>query len=77
MLKLYENIKKRRLELNLTQDELARLMGYTDRSSIAKIEAGKVDLTNSKIYLFAKALRTSVADLMGIKIGSDLENLLV
>ena len=65
MLGLYDNIKRRRIELGMSQDELAKLTGYTDRSSIAKIEAGKVDLTRSKIMLFAEALRISPADLMG------------
>lgn len=65
MLQLYKNIKKRRLELNLSQDELAKKTGYTSRSSIAKIESGKVDLPQTKIKLFADALETTQADLMG------------
>lgn len=65
MYELYENIKKRRIELGMTQDELAKLTGYTDRSSIAKIESGKVDLTRSKILIFADVLKVSPADLMG------------
>ena len=65
MLDLYTNIKKRRMELGMTQDELAKLCGYTDRSSIAKIESGKIDLTQSKILLFAEVLRTTPAELMG------------
>ena len=65
MLDLYTNIKKRRMELGLTQDDLAKLCGYTDRSSIAKIESGKIDLTQSKILLFAEVLRTTPAELMG------------
>lgn len=56
---LYENIKKRRLELNMSQAELAKLMGYADKSMIAKIEAGKVDLTQSKIKAAAIALHTT------------------
>lgn len=71
MLALYDNIKKRRMELGMTQDDLAKLTGYTDRSSIAKIEAGKVDLTRSKIMLFAEVLRISPADLMGWQSDND------
>lgn len=41
---LYENIKRFRKEKGLSQEELARMTGYTDRSSIAKIEKGDVDL---------------------------------
>ena len=49
----------------MSQTVLADLTGYTDRSSIAKIEAGEVDLTLQKILTFAKALRVSPGDLMG------------
>lgn len=65
MIKLYQNIKRLREEKGLSQDALAKLTGYTDRSSIAKIEKGQVDLQQSKIELFAKALGTTSRDLMG------------
>lgn len=65
MLRLYENIKALRLERNWTQDELARRAGYTDRSSIAKIEKGQVDLTQSKILTFANVFNVAPGDLMG------------
>lgn len=65
LIKLYSNIKRLREEQGLSQDALARLTGYTDRSSITKIEKGLVDLQQSKIELFAKALGTSVKDLIG------------
>lgn len=65
MLKLYSNIKRLREERGLSQDALAKLTGYTDRSSIAKIEKGLVDLQQSKIELFAQALGTTVKDLVG------------
>lgn len=66
MEKLYENIRKLRIEKGISQDELAQLTGYKDRSSITKIESGKVDLAQSKILLFAKVLNTTPADLMGL-----------
>ena len=65
MLELYQKIKFLREQLNMSQDELAKKTGYTSRTSIAKIEAGKIDLPQSKISLFADALNTTVADLMG------------
>ncbi len=65
MLKLYSNIKKLREERGLSQEALAKLTGYSDRSSITKIEKGLVDLQQSKIELFAKALGTSVRELVG------------
>lgn len=65
MEEVYIRIKELRQKLGLSQEELARKVGYTDRSSIAKIEAGKVDLTNTKIAEIAKALNTTPAHLMG------------
>lgn len=46
MNQLYKNIRSRRLQLGMSQEELAQKVGYTDRTSIAKIEAGKVDLSD-------------------------------
>lgn len=62
----YEKIKTLRTQNKLSQEELARLAGYTDRSSIAKIEAGKVDLTESKIVTFANIFGVSPSYLMGL-----------
>ena len=65
MNELYENIKKYRIRNGMTQDELAKKAGYTDRSSIAKIERGDVDLPQSKIILIANALGVEAGTLMG------------
>lgn len=65
MRELYRNIKRLREENGLSQETLAKMTGYTDRSSIAKIEKGQVDLQQSKIELFAKALNTTVPKLVG------------
>lgn len=63
---LYENIKKLRLKHQLSQSELARLVGYSNRTTIAKIEAGKIDIPQSKIAEFAKALHVDPVHLMGL-----------
>jgi transcriptional regulator with XRE-family HTH domain len=65
MLKLYENIRALRRHNKWTQEELAARMGYTDRSTIAKIENGKVDLPQTKIVEFAKVFNVSPGELMG------------
>lgn len=65
MIKLYENIKKRRIELNLTQEQLAALMGYSDKTMISKIEKGAVDLSISKVVEFANVLNINPRVLMG------------
>lgn len=61
---MYDRIRNRRKELKMTQDELAKLTGYNDRSSIAKIEAKKADLSQSKIIAFAQALKVTTSYLM-------------
>ena len=66
MLALYTNIKERRNRLNLTQTDLANKLGYADKSMIAKIEKGQIDLPQSKIFAFAKALDTTPSALMGL-----------
>lgn len=65
MLELYKNIKRRRQQLKLTQTDLALKMGYADKSMIAKIEKGNVDLPQSKILAFANVLETTPGELMG------------
>ena len=65
MIELYTNIKNRRIELNITQSDLALKTGYADKSMIAKIEKGQIDLPYSKIAVFAKALDTTSRCLMG------------
>ena len=71
MIKLYENIKRLRKENGWSQDELAKRTGYTDRSSIAKIESGLVDLSESKIMEFARVFEVKPTVLMGWDSASD------
>lgn len=65
MIDLYKNIRLKREQLGMSQDDLAGLVGYTSRTSIAKIEGGKIDLPQSKVELFARALHTTPAELLG------------
>ena len=60
-----DRIRNRRLELNMTQDELAKKLGYKTRGSVTKIESGYQNLTQPKIVAMAKALDTTPAYLMG------------
>ncbi len=62
---LNERIRERREALGLSQADLAKLLGYSDRSTIAKIESGINDITQSKIEAFAQVLQTTPAYLMG------------
>ena len=62
---IYERIRRLRQENNMSQDELAKKTGYTSRSTINKIEAGKIDISRAKIKFFADALGVTPAYLMG------------
>lgn len=64
MEQVYANIKERRIELQMSQEDLARKVGYTDRSSIAKVELGKVNLSLEMLRKFAQALDTTMTDLL-------------
>ncbi len=58
------NIKKRRFELRMSQQELADAMGYKTRSTIAKIESGENDVSQKKLQKFAQVLDTTVEALI-------------
>lgn len=54
------NIKRARELKGLTQDELAKRMGYKSRSTIARIENGDNDVSQSKLKKFADILDVSI-----------------
>lgn len=58
-------IRESRLNAEMSQDELAKKVGYKSRSTINKIESGINDIARSKIVLIARALNTTPAYLMG------------
>lgn len=64
---VYENIKRRRLELGLTQAQLAEKTGYKDKTAISRIEHGLVDIPVSKLFIIAEALDIHPRDLTGWK----------
>lgn len=62
---LYDNIKKRRIDLGMSQQTLAEKVGYTGKSMISKVEKGEVNLPVDMINKFACALSTSTTALYG------------
>lgn len=62
--RLYINIRNRRKELNMTQRKLADKCGYTDHTTITKMEKGEVDITFGRLKKIAEALDTTVIDLI-------------
>lgn len=69
-----DRIKARRLELDMSQDELARLVGYKSRSSINKIESDGRLLPQRKIMEIANALNTTPAYIMGWEESNESES---
>ena len=65
MTEIGSNIMTRRKALGMTQEELAKKMGYKSKSTINKIENGTNDIPQSKIVKFAEALETTPSALMG------------
>ncbi len=61
---MYERIKRLREEQDMSQDDLARKCGYSDRSTISKIEKGERNLPGSKIKIIAEALGVKPSYLM-------------
>ena len=49
----------------MSQDELAKKIGYKTRSSVNKVEQGLIDIPQSKIKMFADALGVTPEYLMG------------
>lgn len=65
MKELGNKIKQRREELGLSQDELARMLGYKHKSSINKIELGAADVPRAKVPAFARALGMTAIEFSG------------
>lgn len=60
-----KKIRLRREDLNMSQEDLAKKLGYKSKSTINKIEMGINDISQKKILAFADALNTTPAYLMG------------
>lgn len=60
-----ERIRDRRINLGISQIDLAKKIGYSNRSSLIKLEKGEVDPSQSKMIALAKALDTTPGYLMG------------
>lgn len=59
-----KRIRRRREELGLSQEDLARMMGYSGRASISVVELDKRDITWENVCKYAKALKCSPSYLM-------------
>ena len=61
-----ERIRHQRENIGMSQEELAKKLGYKDRSSVSKIEKeSDMNITLEMVQKFAYVLRCSPAYLMG------------
>ncbi len=54
-----KRIADRRKQLNITQSQLAKKLGYTSRSYIARVESGSLPLSAHKLEKWAIHLKTT------------------
>ena len=62
---LGERIRELRQKARLTQEELAKEIGYSTKTSISKMENDQLDINQSTIVALARALKTTPSTLMG------------
>ena len=61
-----ERIRQRRLELGLTQTQLANRLGNKSKVSVCTVEKDREDLTTDRIRKYAKALECTPGYLLGL-----------
>jgi transcriptional regulator with XRE-family HTH domain len=71
LLILGEKIAKRRERLQLSQKDLAEMLGIT-QSSIAQIEKGQTNPSIGRLMTIAKALKCSIEELVSDKVAATL-----
>lgn len=62
-----DRIKERRLDLGMTQEELADKVGFKTRASVSRLEGGDRNIPLSKLKKLAEVLETTVGYLMGME----------
>ena len=60
-----ERVARRRAGLDITQEQLAKAVGYKSDTSIGKIELGLQGIPQSKMNDFCRALHCDISYLMG------------
>ena len=65
--KIGSKIKELRKQRNLTQTDLAKSLGYSDKSVISHIEKGDADMTYEKIMLLLRTYAMDANDLFEVK----------
>lgn len=61
-----DRIRNRRMELGLTQEDLAKKMGLAGKSTISKIESSGNEVSLKQVRKYAEALNCTVGYLLGM-----------
>jgi transcriptional regulator with XRE-family HTH domain len=67
-------LRRRRLELGLSQGDMIRILGYRNRNSISNVELGREGLPVKHVYRYADVLKLPRDDFFRFVIG-ELEDL--
>lgn len=57
-----DRIKEKRLELGMTQEELAEKVGFKARASVSRLEGGDRNIPISKLSKLAEVLDTTIKE---------------
>ena len=61
-----ENVKARRNDLGISQQELSAITGYSQQYH-SRVEAGEMNVKLDTMQVLAKALQTTILDLLGVQ----------
>lgn len=70
---LGNHIRRRRLQLKMSQQELAHALGYKNRSSITKIEKNESDISQARLSSLANILNLSIQELVSGDFSLDMK----
>lgn len=59
-----ERIIKLRQKIGMSQTEFAMILGYSDKSGIARVETGRNRISTAKLLDYAKAINTTIEYLL-------------
>lgn len=60
-----DRIRDKRVELGMSQEELANKMGYSSKSAVSRTENAGDDIGRKRVIAFAEALGCEPSELMG------------
>ena len=72
---LGHRLKELRKAKGLSQSELAKILGYKNHSTLAKVETGVNDIAIETLYKYAAALDVNVFEILSFDSKPDISNI--